>query len=76
MLRGKQKKLENLVDRKPNQQNSFKTPFLQEHSSKMVQLPSLRNKNLHISKKKYQKKKNLQATTKMENTLTMISSIS
>lgn len=38
MFRGKQKKLDNLAERKNSNPNGFKTPFLQEHSTKIVHL--------------------------------------
>jgi hypothetical protein len=46
MYKGRQKKLENLAERKSSHPNGFKTPFLQEHSSKMVTPPSIQEQKL------------------------------
>ncbi len=50
MYRGKQKKLENLAERKPNNTYTSKPGFLQQHSIKIVIYTSYRNKNLIILK--------------------------
>ena len=64
MLRGKNKKLDNLTDKRTSL--PLKTPSIVEHTAKIVTLSPLRNKNLPTSNRKSHKRKGNQLQRKLQ----------